>query len=170
MNQVCNHIGVPTKEINLTPKQIARFWKKVEKGDGCWEWIGKKHDGGYGLFLYTQKHGKPQRTSAHRVAYTLVMGHIRPGGILLHSCDNKACCNPGHLRVGDNVDNMRDRLERNRMCKGAKIGMDAAREIRRRVLKGEAKRAIAREFGVYPSTIRQICQFKTWVNHKIWGL
>lgn len=54
MNQVSEHIGVPTKKINLTPRQIARFWKKVQKGDGCWEWVGLKHDGGYGLFFYSK--------------------------------------------------------------------------------------------------------------------
>jgi DNA invertase Pin-like site-specific DNA recombinase len=56
------------------------------------------------------------------------------------------------------------------MVKGTKIGMEAASEIRRRVLKGEAKRALAREFKVCPSTIRSICQFKTWVDHRLWRL
>lgn len=26
----------------------SRFWDKVRKTDGCWEWIGSKRDGGYG--------------------------------------------------------------------------------------------------------------------------
>ncbi len=169
MNQVSEHIGVPTKEINLTPKQIERFWKKVEKGDGCWNWKGNKKESGYGTYTYKSASGR-QSARAHRIAYTLSCGQIKPGCSLLHSCDNRLCCNPDHLRVGTNVDNIRDRLERNRMRSGVKLGMDAAREIRRRVLKGETKKALAREFGVSPSTVRSACQFKTWVNHKIWGL
>lgn len=170
MNQVSEHIGVPTKEINLTPERIERFWKKVEKGDGCWNWKGQKGTKGYGTFRYHAGKGRNRGILCHRIAYTLTKGPIKQGECVLHSCDNRLCCNPDHLRVGTNIDNIRDRLERNRMCGSAKINMEIASEIRRRVFNGEAKKALAREFGIAPKTIRALCGFKTWVDHRLWRL
>jgi len=35
-------------------------------------------------------------------------------GMMLHRCDHPWCCNPTHLYLGDDKDNMKDRLARNR--------------------------------------------------------
>lgn len=170
MNQVSEHIGVPTKEINLTPERIERFWRSVEKGDGCWNWKGRKSIKGYGVFCYHTGRGRTSQLRTHRISYTLTKGPIKPGEFILHSCDNKACCNPDHLRVGTNVDNIRDRLERNRICGTAKINMEIASEIRRRVFNGESKGSLSREFGISTKTIRSICKFEIWVDHRLWRL
>jgi hypothetical protein len=53
-------------------------------------------------------------TEAHRAAYILVHGSIPAGLYILHSCDNKRCVNPNHLRAGTPVDNMRDMHQRGR--------------------------------------------------------
>ena len=68
------------------------------------------------------------------------------------------------------MDNIRDRLERNRICGTAKINMEIANEIRRRVFNGESKGSLSREFGIAPKTIRSLCRFKTWVDHRLWRL
>lgn len=170
MNQVSEHIGVPTKEINLTPERIERFWRSVEKSDGCWNWKGLKSKKGYGVFCHHAGGGRKSQIRAHRIAYTLAKGPIKPNEFVLHSCDNPACCNPDHLRVGTNVDNIRDRLERNRICGTAKINMEIANEIRRRVFKGESKRSLSREFGICAKNIRDICRFEIWVDHRLWRL
>lgn len=170
MSQVSEHIGVPTKEINLTPERIERFWRSVEKGDGCWNWKGRKSDKGYGVFCHHAGSGKEARIRAHRIAYTLTKGPIKPGEFVLHSCDNPACCNPDHLRAGTNRENIRDRLERNRICGGVKINMEIANEIRRRVLSGESKGSLSREFGISTKNIRDICRFEIWVDHRLWRL
>ena len=170
MSQVSEHIGVPTKEINLTPERIERFWRSVEKGDGCWNWKGRKNPKGYGWFTHSNGKRKDANYKAHRVAYTLVKGPILPGEFTLHSCDNKACCNPDHLRVGTNVDNIRDRLERNRICGTAKINMEIANELRRRVFNGETKASLAKEFGISDKTVLSVCKFETWVDHRLWRL
>lgn len=34
--------------------------------------------------------------------------------LVLHSCDTPACVNPDHLRVGTPLDNMQDKMKRNR--------------------------------------------------------
>ncbi len=82
-------------KLNLSPqaKLEARFWAKVEKGAGCWEWTGSKckghgHLGVEGRTVY-----------AHRFSYELLVGPIPEGLVIDHMCHNKACVNPGHLRA-----------------------------------------------------------------------
>jgi hypothetical protein len=71
--------------------------------NGCWEWQGYRHLGNYGMATYRTK-----RISAHRLSYLLFKGPIPAGMGVCHSCDNKACCNPDHLWLGDRAANMRD--------------------------------------------------------------
>lgn len=57
--------------------------------------------------------GRQQLT--HRIAYELSSGKtVSKDVLILHSCDNPACCNPLHLREGTNKDNASDRSERKR--------------------------------------------------------
>lgn len=76
------------------PKPLSeRFWPKVRKTDGCWEWIGSVRPNSYG-----QVRGANGRTQkAHRVAYELLVGPIPPGLQLDHLCRNRKCVNPAHL-------------------------------------------------------------------------
>src|SRR4051812_45861262 len=63
----------------LTPKQIDRFWSRVDvpyQPSCCWEWQGYKHRDGYGCVRYERKMGAFQ---AHRVSYTLLLGPIPDG-------------------------------------------------------------------------------------------
>ena len=91
---------------------MDRFWKKVDKAFGCWLWTGSVHKSGYGQFRYM---GKTQ--PAHRVSYELFVGPIPEGLDVLHSCDERRCVNPAHLRPGTDLDNSRDKVERGRCAK-----------------------------------------------------
>lgn len=87
-----------------------RFWAKIDtSGSGCWEWQGYTNRDGYGSFTIG---GKTIRT--HRAAYALVNGVIPQGLVVRHSCHNPACCNPDHLSVGTQRDNVRDMVEAGR--------------------------------------------------------
>lgn len=79
-----------------------RFWAKVEKSDGCWNWIAGTVTG-YGLHSIGRK-----RVLAHRFSYELLVGPIPDGLQLDHRCHNRRCVNPDHLRPatnGQNVEN-----------------------------------------------------------------
>lgn len=74
---------------------LARFWSKVRKTEGCWEWTASKNAKGYGLF--TAPGDKRARTQAHRLAWMLTRGPIDDGLVLDHLCRNPSCVNPAHL-------------------------------------------------------------------------
>lgn len=90
-----------------------RFWEKVQiQGPSeCWPWQGAVFQigMGYGQFQFE---GRPH--SAHRIAWLLTKGPIPAGSRVLHHCDNPPCCNPVHLFIGSNADNMKDMASKGR--------------------------------------------------------
>ena len=79
----------------LLPKRTAdeRFWSRVNKTPGCWEWTGALNADGYGVFYLH----KPNR-QAHRVSYEMFVGTIPEGHQVDHICHNRKCVRPEHLR------------------------------------------------------------------------
>jgi hypothetical protein len=90
---------------------LKRFWAKVLKqpGDGCWEWIGAKHTGGYGQLRVS---GVLKTT--HRLSWEIHKGEVPAGLWVLHKCDNRACVRPEHLFVGTGLQNVRDTVAKGR--------------------------------------------------------
>lgn len=92
---------------------LGRFWHRVQSEGAaeCWEYTSPRDRGGYGLFSLAHR----ITLRAHRFAYEISTGTEIPDGLcILHSCDNPACVNPSHLRVGTRAENMRDCLARGR--------------------------------------------------------
>ena len=74
-------------------KRLPEFWSLVDRSlgvDGCWLWKGSIRGAGYGGY---------GRAYAHRRAWELTHGQIRPGMTIDHLCFITICCNPGHMRV-----------------------------------------------------------------------
>jgi hypothetical protein len=81
----------------------------------CWLWTGATYKGKggelRGRFSYL---GEVQY--AHRVVYQVYYGlTIEQGKVIRHKCDNPLCCNPFHLEVGAQKDNIDDRVVRERV-------------------------------------------------------
>lgn len=92
----------------------VRFWAKVKissEPDDCWEWTGGINPNGYGR-IGSHKYG--EQYSTHRLAYKLTHGEITDGLFVLHSCDNRKCCNPAHLFLGTHKDNVADMINKGR--------------------------------------------------------
>lgn len=97
-----------------------RFWTKVKSTrnlDACWLWQGTKSPLGYGLIAESRNGRKKQRwLAAHRVAWELANGQTIPAGMVIcHHCDRPGCCNPRHLFLGTQLDNIADAIKKGRL-------------------------------------------------------
>lgn len=153
----------------LTQKQIDRFWGYVDKeksttfynGTRCWEWTASISKKGYGVFRYGY---------SHRVSWTVSIGDIPENMWVLHHCDNRSCCNPHHLFLGTNADNMNDKTAKGRQSYGETHGMSKltnkqVEEIRSRYgyygANGENSTILSKEFGVSCSQICKIVKHRS---------
>ena len=95
-------------------KQISLFWSHVDikSDDACWEWKGGIYSNGYGHSSSVSALSAHTDQYAHRVAWILSFGEIPKEMSVLHNCDNCPCCNPHHLYLGTQQDNVNDREER----------------------------------------------------------
>jgi len=137
-----------------------RFWSKVRKGDGCWEWQASLK-GGYGQF----GHGG----LAHRVSWEMTRGPIPNGLYVCHRCDNRRCVNPDHLFLGTQRDNMSDAARKGRTAKGerqghAKLTAAAVAEIRSLHLAGVRQKEIAALFGLAKGHTNRIVHRAAWAH------
>jgi hypothetical protein len=139
-------------------RRLARFWAKVDvRGAGeCWPWKRAKNTSGYG------NHYRGGQVLAHRFAYELTHGAIPAGLYVLHSCDNPPCCNPAHLSVGTQAENIKQRVLRCR-SRGTprKLSMQVAREMRA-LVPSMSVNAISKRFGVANAIVRQIVRGETY--------
>lgn len=103
----------PTHHIEIDDKLVARFWKFVQKGDGCWLWTAYTNPQGYGC-IQTFVDGKRKHVRAHRLSYVIANGPITDGMQVCHTCDVPSCVNPAHLWLGSNMDNVLDRIAKGR--------------------------------------------------------
>lgn len=80
--------------------ETQRFWARVERSDGCWNWRGKTNRDGYGHFtIGSRTDGTNRKVEVHRLAYQLSIGPIPEGLTIDHLCRNHACVNPAHLEA-----------------------------------------------------------------------
>jgi HNH endonuclease/Helix-turn-helix domain len=107
MNELSNdslhQLGVKSKTKTLT----ERFWEKVAIAgpDECWIWKASKDEKGYGHFAVGGK-----SIPTHRAAYVLSNGTIADNQYCRHKCEIKSCCNPSHLYLTTENDDLGDRF------------------------------------------------------------
>ena len=155
------------------PENIfVRLRKYVDKSNGpnsCWNWVGCLRDNnqpqGYGQIQY-----KGDPIGPHRIAWMEVNGDIPDGLFVLHSCDNRLCCNPLHLFLGTQKDNIEDAVSKDRMYKPkgelnheCKITSEEVLEIRELVKDGKLRyKEIAAKFGIHSNHVGAIARREKW--------
>jgi hypothetical protein len=142
-----------------------RFNSKIERipGIDCWIWNAAQHQFGYGHIRYGNK-----IEVAHRVSYILHYGEIPEGKCVLHQCDVPQCVNPEHLFVGDTIDNINDRIKKNRskglsrpgaLNPGVKLSESDVLAIR---ADNRPQKDIAKDVGISKTQVGRIKRNESW--------
>lgn len=156
---------------NAKPLEV-RLWKKIDKRgpDECWLWTAKSRLSGYG-WIGTQS---GTHKLAHRAVWELTYGPIPEsdnyhGTVVMHTCDNRLCCNPAHLRLGTQADNVHDMRDKKRNVdlptrKGtdhprAKINPEIVRAIRDR---SNTVKRLNELYGVNKAMVDNVRRGRTW--------
>lgn len=142
-----------------------RFWEKVKKTPGCWEWVGSKTRLGYGIFNMGGR-----KILAHRLGYELQVGPISKNIDVLHNCDNPPCVRGDHLFLGTQIDNVRDMDKKGRRRTADHSGENnpMSKLTREQVVQirenpnGYTRYRLSKIFGVEWSTIDRIQKRKLW--------
>lgn len=133
---------------------------------GCWEWSSKVFSNGYGCFYINGTYAL-----AHRVSY---MAHnnlweLPVGAVVMHSCDNRKCVNPSHLRLGTVSDNSKDMIAKGRhnwavgeRSRKAIFKDGDIRTIRRLAEMGMTRQQVAKLFNTNYQTIGKIMDNQRW--------
>lgn len=137
--------------------------------NGCWIWQGDCDPPPslpYGILCYK---GKKYRT--HRAIFTLTKGEIPKGLSVLHECDVPQCCNPTHLFLGTQTDNLNDMYLKGRQNPGTTKGQNHPHsvlterqviEILRRFANGAKRIELIREYGCSEGAMDHLLSGRSW--------
>jgi len=79
-----------------------KFWDKcgIDSATECWSWTASKVRG------YGQFHLSGGNVLAHRHAYESLVAQVPRVMTCDHLCRNRACCNPSHIDIVTNKENV----------------------------------------------------------------
>lgn len=148
----------------------VKFQSRIDKRgpNDCWLWTGGINKfTGYGRAMYRRR-----RIPAHRYAFMLAnnIEHLEKWQFVCHKCDNPPCCNPNHLFLGTQADNMQDMLSKGRdnYCRGErspsrKLSWEQVQAVKSMAEAGElSQREIARQFDIHQVTVSKILNGIRW--------
>ncbi len=119
------------------------FWPRVaESRKGCWIWLGKPNQSGYGRIAKNQGGA----VLAHRFSWLIHFGEIPDGLAVCHTCDVRLCVNPQHLFLGTIADNQNDAARKRRLKH--KITPEVAQAILSMKGQNMSYREISRQTGI----------------------
>lgn len=147
---------------NKKTDTVKRFWGKVKKGKGCWEWQGTLFNTGYGAFW-----DERNNIGAHKKSLEMALGK-KVTDFVCHKCDNPPCVRPSHLFVGTMQDNLKDMISKKRNVRRerhpmAKLTEKKVDEIRKLYKTGEYRQKdLGDMFSVCQATIWYALKNITW--------
>lgn len=132
----------------------------------CREWPLSRTQNGYGQRSIP---GTGKSGLAHRLEWEIHFGPIPEAMQVCHKCDNRGCYEIEHLFLGTPLDNMRDKVQKDRQLYGSKVSTarldeDDVKAIKE-ILRNEpfiTQLMISELYGVAHSTIKSIAQGRSW--------
>jgi hypothetical protein len=156
-----NH-GDPLYQRKKTALEYIRSDVLPYAEEACLLWPYAIDEGGYGRVTFEGK-----QTAPHRVVCTLAYGpQPSPSHQAAHTCGDRACVSPKHLRWATRAENMADKVRHGTHCRGerqhnSKLTREQVAEIRNLgVTTGRA--AMAKRFGVSRAAIGAIIRGESW--------
>ena len=155
------------KPIVVTDAIKRRFWDGVAIGEPteCWPWK-RCYRNGYGA---AKVDGRVH--SAHRVAFVLTNGEPEADKLITHTCDNRSCCNPAHLKAGTPEENNREARDRSRIdrphgeqCYNAVLNEQLVTQIWLHRKEGLGARRISKLIPIKEKAISDVLVGRCW-NH-----
>lgn len=145
-----------------TPEKLIHFHDSItENENGCKLWPLTLNDKGYGKISFENK-----TCEAHRVIYRCFYGEITKGLVIRHLCNNPACINIKHLKIGSRKDNAQDAVKAGSYRVGekhhsAKLTEEIVRYIRENEME-VSNSVLARKYPVSRKNIERIKTRKIW--------
>jgi len=147
------------------------FLSQIKKNEitNCWEWTGFLK-AGYGYIRIKRKD-----IAVHRLMFERYKRKIPKNVNVCHSCDNPKCCNPDHLWLGTQQENIKDMIQKKRDHKsygekhpGCKINEEIAKQIKIKFKEGLNMKQIQKILNIKSYKIVQhVCRGNTWKHVKI---
>ena len=160
-----------------TFEDVWKFINKKQAND-CWEWLGHKNNTGYGSIGI-----QGSQYSAHRIVYALTNPNTidfkapknkKVKEFILHICDNRSCCNPNHMKLGNYDDNNKDAKAKGRSKapqgsnhKKAKLTQEQADQVRILSGCGWSYTELGKMFGLHPNNISRISKYKGYLENRL---
>ena len=141
----------------MTEKELLEYIMP-EPNTGCWIWMGSVTQTGYGQIKI-----KGKQFLAHRLVYETFTKNIIGSLQACHHCDNPICVNPDHIFLGTFMDNMADKVKKNRHSKlfgpdngNTKLDATQIKAIKAACDFGFRQASIAKYFGISQVRVSQI--------------
>ena len=139
-------------------------WSAFGKG-GCWDWIGSLHNDRYAAW-----NTGGRQIKVHRASYLLSVGPIPKKRFVVHSCGNRKCVNPDHLKLVTHKGLYQHNLERGDVARGerngfAKLTAKKVRRIRQLAATGKyTHRQIGDMLGCHQCNVTRIVNRNYWAH------
>ena len=157
-------------------KTSEEFWNRVantHNADLCWDWLNSVNNSGYGTLEWCGRAAVAHRVAAYltgMVEQVAAPKKHSDTGHVLHKCDTRACCNPGHFFIGTYSDNQKDCYAKGRANKAvgaahtnAKLTQEQAMAIWREYHAGGiSQQSLANRYGVSQVCVSLVCRGITY--------
>lgn len=123
---------------------------------GCWLWTSAWEKKGYGQATNNKR--------AHRLSWEIHFGDIPSGMRVCHKCDTPACVNPGHLFLGTDLDNVRDKVRKGRHSYGERNGLAKIDSLAAVSICNDPRdaSAVAMDHGISVSLVHHVRKGRVW--------